>query len=290
MIVGRPKSEIEERSKVIRQDFEKHYNRDELREQLYREQEGICAICKNPEPMQNSSVTCEVDHAISVVLYASFDCFSIEEACEHANARKNLIAAHVPCNRAKNARELESNEIVFHEVPTLTEVRIQELRDQHSELSRIGGRIGGPISGRKAVESGQIFRIHSLPQSKEAQRKIGRIRGYKAVETGHLNRVRTAESCSKGGRISGRMSVESGNWARIRSLPQTKEAQRITGRKAADSGQLAIARSLPQSKEARRNNGHNTSHTLWHVDGHFRSGKWYAPRPNPEKCALCAQR
>src|SRR6202040_4042969 len=75
--------------------------------------------------------------------------------------------------------------------------------------NRKAGRIGGLISGRKAVESGRMARLQSLPQTKEARRQ------------------------------NGRKAVESGRWACMMALPQTQEAQRNSGRKATESGQLA---------------------------------------------------
>jgi 5-methylcytosine-specific restriction endonuclease McrA len=103
LIVGRIKSEVEERSKVIRQDFNRRYNLDELREQLYRRQGGVCAICKK-WMQDSSSVICAIDHATSVYIFASWNA-SIEEACEHANRLKNLVAVHVPCNSIKQAQD-----------------------------------------------------------------------------------------------------------------------------------------------------------------------------------------
>ena len=76
------------------------------------------------------------------------------------------------------------------------------------------GRIGGRISGRRAVESGQLDAIRNLPQTKAAQKAIGR----RNAESGHL--------------------------ARIRALPKTKAAQREAGRKSAESGQLTDARRI----------------------------------------------
>jgi hypothetical protein len=144
VIVGRPKSEVEERSNIIRLDFNKRYNLEELREQLlYREQAEICEICKR-WVQDSSGVICVVDHATSIYIFASWN-GSIEEACEHANALKNLVAVHTWCNASKNAQDLEefleqieAGEIVLGEAPTLTEKRIQELRDQLSERSSKG--------------------------------------------------------------------------------------------------------------------------------------------------------
>lgn len=264
LIVGRLKAEVEERSKVIRTDLLKRYDLGELREQLYMEQESICAVCN--KPMQgSSSALCEVDHATSVYIYASWS-GSIEEACEHANARKNLAAAHVPCNRTKRQQELEefhekveSGEIVLGEVPLLTEHRIRELRDQLSENGRKAGRIGG----RKAVESGQLAHARSLPQSKEAQRIVGR----KAVESGHMTRMSSLPQTKEARRQNGRKNVESG---RIQGLKNVESGQiqalghmygRIQGLKSVESGLLTKGR-----------------HTRWHVNRGI---------SKPE-CALCA--
>lgn len=91
----------------------------------------------------------------------------------------------------------------------------------HSEDIKRRCREFGRISGRKAVESGQIFRISNLPQAKKAQRNNGRVQGRKNVESGQLAKVSTTESRIKGGHIAGRISghkaVESGHWARVAS-------------------------------------------------------------------------
>lgn len=99
------------------------------------------------------------------------------------------------------------------------------------------GRKGGLISGPKNVQSGQLKRIHELPQSKAAYCENGRLAGLKAVEsgfiqalgraygpsngrkaaeTGQLASVRTPESCAKGGRIGGKIGgkIAASKWTR----------------------------------------------------------------------------
>src|SRR5258707_12490443 len=79
MIVTRPQLEVEERTRAMRLDFLRRYNRDELREQLYLEQEGICTICG--KLMQDScGVICAVDHATPVNMIANWD-WDTEKAC-----------------------------------------------------------------------------------------------------------------------------------------------------------------------------------------------------------------
>lgn len=263
LIVGRLNPEVEERSKVIRQDFKRRYNLAELREQLYREQDGICAICK--KWMQDSSgVICAVDHATSVYIYASWN-GSIEEACEHANELKNLAAAHVACNTVKQAQDLEefhekleSREIVIGEIPIWSEARVHKLMDQLFENSRKAGLIGGrktaekvghmsrmaAIAGRKNVESGRMVHMQSLPQTKEARIRTGRILGRKSVENGQLARLRTPEHQATAGRAGGLRAVESGQLASI-----CRDGGRVSG------------------------------HKRWHVNRGI---------SKPDKCALCA--
>jgi hypothetical protein len=250
MLVGRHKQEIKERSKAIRQDFERRYNRDELREQLCREQEGICAICK--KPMQDScSVICVVDHAASIYIWAQSQ-ISVEEACEYANARKNLVATHIPCNTIKREQDLEefldrieTDGIKFGEVLTLTEDQITELMDEQSERGRIAGRIGGRIGGRKAAENGRIQAIG---------RVYGPIYGLKNVENG---------------RSQGSKNRENGHLDRIRLLPRFKEALRENKENGIGIFKAGIASS----------GGRTSCHRKWHINRGI---------SKPYTCILCA--
>ena len=61
-----------------------------------------------------------------------------------------------------------------------------------SEIARLGGRNGGPISGRKNVESGHLANITTFESCSKG--------GRKAVESGHLASIATFESRSKGSR------------------------------------------------------------------------------------------
>jgi len=134
-----------------------------------------------------------------------------------------------------------------------------------------GGQIGGLISGRKNVESGQFDRMLKLPQTRAAQQENGRKRGRKAVESGELDRIRELpqskvayrENLNRARELPqtkaaqqevGRKKVESGELDRIRELPQTKTAQREVGRKNVESGHLARIRELPQTKTAQLKN------------------------------------
>src|ERR1700688_1131503 len=106
MIISRPQHEVKERTRLIRQDFARRYDLEQLRGQLYLEQEGICAICK--KPMQDScSVICVVDHAISINMIANWD-WEIAKAVEVANAKCNLQLVHIaPCNTVKREMDYE---------------------------------------------------------------------------------------------------------------------------------------------------------------------------------------
>src|SRR6266478_7996717 len=254
MIFVRLQHEVEERSRAIRADFARRYSSDELREQLYHEQEGICVICN--KPMQDSGgVICTTDHATSVYEIANYD-WEIKKAIEVANARCNLLAVHVSCNFAKREADYEEfvesirrGETVLGEVPMLTAERIVALKTAQRERCRKAGRKGGL--------------------------KGGRIAGRMAVESGHLASIRTRESCSKGGFIGGHKAVESGRLAAL-------------NRKNIENGHLAGLNKLPQSIDARRKTGRKNVES-----GHLariRHIRWHARRNivNPA-CALCQQ-
>jgi len=247
MLLSRPEHEVKERSAAIRADFKRRYDLNVLREQLFNEQSGTCAICK--QPMQSSdSIIGEVDHAISIMLYVTWD-FTIEEACEHANNRRNLLAVHTSCNRVKSGRDyeefislLDKGEVSLGSTELTTEM-LNEYRRKLSERNRRNGRKGG----RKAVESGQLARARELPQYKIGCKKGGRtqgpINGRRMVESGQLASLRTPEHQRKAGRVGGSISGP------------------INGRKNVESGTLAKAR-----------------HFRWHVERN---------RPNP-RCMYCS--
>jgi hypothetical protein len=147
MLIWRPKHEIEKRSTIIRQDFYARYDWDELCEQLCREQGGICAICRHP--LQSScSVVTAVDHAISV-----FTCSiwgeTIEDACERANARHNLLAVHRGCNSVKNSwdyeefmEKLESGELSLKTPSAFTSEQIEQLKQRRFTCYSVGAKKG----------------------------------------------------------------------------------------------------------------------------------------------------
>ena len=300
MIIMRPQHEVEERSQAIRNDFLRCYDRDQIREQLYREQEGVCPIC-GKLMRDSSSILCEIDHAISVHMIANWD-WDIEFACEVANARRNLLVVHAPCNTAKKDADYEEfiesirrGEVVLGETPKLT----AEDAAVRKERAARGGRIGG----RKNVESGHLTRISSLggrvggriSAAKAKENKTGifspnfdrKKNGLAAVESGQLAWMntlpQTKEAQRRNGHNQGRINVESGHLDRIRNLPQSKEAQRrssrvngiIAGRKAVESGQLALIRELPQTKEGKA----RYNHVRWHVNRNL---------TNPA-CSLCRE-
>ena len=258
MLLSRPKEEVEQRTKAIRADFYKRYDLDVLREQIFNEQSGACAICK--QPLQSSdSVVCSVDHATPVFLYANWE-FTIEEACKHANARRNLLAVHVVCNTAKRESDYEEfigllgrGEVSLDEPEMLTTERLDELRQQLSERNREKGRKGG----RKNVESRHII-------------KLGKLWGTKNVESGHLTRVRNLPQFKsaqiRNGLALGRKNVESGLLARLRTPEHQRRVARIAGRKAVESGQLASIAG-------------KGAHVRLHVNRN---------RPNP-RCVYCSE-
>ncbi len=105
LIVGRTKYEIFLRKKAIRSDFYKRYDLEKLREQKFREQGGICAVCG--EPLQDScGAFTSIDHAISVTTYAQFR-QPIDWAIEFCNNPRNLLALHKVCNTKKGAADYE---------------------------------------------------------------------------------------------------------------------------------------------------------------------------------------
>jgi hypothetical protein len=64
-------------------------------------------------------------------------------------------------------------------------------------LARVRELPQSAAARRRNVESGHLARIRELPQTKAAQRATGRISGRKAVESGQL-----ASICAMGGRVS----------------------------------------------------------------------------------------
>jgi predicted GIY-YIG superfamily endonuclease len=105
-------------------------------------------------------------------------------------------------------------------VTNLPEESRQRMREGASIGGRIGGRKsvesghwdrirtpehqrkGGLAAGRRNVQSGHVEWMASLPQTKAAQSRNGKLQGRKAVESGRLASVRTPETCAKGGRIA----------------------------------------------------------------------------------------
>ncbi len=212
MIFVRPPHEVKERTRAMRLDFLRRYDRDELREQLYLEQKGICAICG--KPMQDSSsVVCEIGHATPVNVIANWD-WDIEKASEVANSRKNLLLLHMRCNRAQLDCDFEDFYAVmrrddnkFGETPKLTAKQIVALKLKLSERNRKAAI----KAGRKNIETGHFDRIRNLPQSKEAYRRNGVAVGHSQSHEDCVRNGRkkfelygnsaTPSDCAKGGRI-----------------------------------------------------------------------------------------
>jgi hypothetical protein len=104
MLIGRIKSEIESRSKLIRAAF-RRLNLDSLREQLFQKQFGICPACN--KPMQSAdSIIAQIDHGNSVWTWASYY-LPIEDAIKYCNAESNLILLHARCNGIKNSSDID---------------------------------------------------------------------------------------------------------------------------------------------------------------------------------------
>lgn len=86
----------------------------------------------------------------------------------------------------------------------------------------------GKINGRKAKENCTGVHAMTREQRQEVGRWAGRISGRIAVESGQLESIRTKENCVKGGQASGRLAKDDGRLARMQALPQTKASQRRT--------------------------------------------------------------
>jgi 5-methylcytosine-specific restriction endonuclease McrA len=177
MMIGRPKAEIRARESVIRKDLTRRYDTDSLRTELYGEQSGNCFLC-GKRIQSSDSMVCEIEHAVPVDLYAEFD-WPIEKACEQANDRKNLFAAHRRCNKSKHNRDYEEwiadgSKERLRDVPDLSEEEIARLRKEFTERSRVSGRRGG----YKTKENGTgVF-------APGVQAKNARLGGLKTKELG----------------------------------------------------------------------------------------------------------
>jgi hypothetical protein len=187
ILVGRPREEIEARSKMIRAAFRPT---EALREGLFLAANGVCILCRLP--LQREALN-EIDHLVSVYYWAEQRDLSIKEMIHEANQENNLALVHSECNAAKNvleweefARQLKAGEIVIGEPRRWTP---EEIEREKAWLSR-RGRKGGKISGALAVKSGQLasvaalggvrrVQLYGLPSTPE-----GRIKG--ALATNHF--------------------------------------------------------------------------------------------------------
>lgn len=261
MLIGRSKSEIGERSRLIRADFAR-VDTAVLREELFNKQSGKCFWCTKNLGGRNS-VESQLDHFNTVYAFAARNDLSDVEAVQQANAKTNFVLAHPSCNSTRNAidsdefvERIQSGEIVLGESKKWTPKEIETEKQRLSERSRKGGLKSGPINGRKNIESGHLIRIASMGgriggrknvESGQIQ-ALGRVSGRKAVENGMLASIRTPESCSKGGRGA----VTSGHLASI-----SAKGGRVSGRKNAESGQLASI-ATPESRA-------KGNHIRWHI-------------------------
>src|SRR5208282_4416272 len=145
MLIGRPKSEIQERSKQIRADFRKRWGksrRKDLKRDLFVRQSNKCPVCGQPLSAsgrilwnRESGETREVDfllyvdHAISVWIWAE-TALPIEEACRQANEECNLQLVHAACDRLKSSQDHEE----FMECNTKTHRPKSITRDKDPDL------------------------------------------------------------------------------------------------------------------------------------------------------------
>jgi hypothetical protein len=106
--------------------------------------------------------------------------------------------------------------------------------------------------GRKTAENGQLARTRELPQTKEGQRRAGRMAGHRTKENGTGIFAMTHEEKSAAGRAGGRKG----------GLIGGRIAGPVNGRKAVVSGQVFTL-----------------LHIRWHVNPN---------RGNP-RCALCSE-
>src|SRR6266853_6556283 len=204
MLVGRSKSEIQERSRLIRASFARTIM-PEVREELFNKQSGKCFWCLK-DLSGWDSVSSQLDHYTSVYMFAERRDLTDAEAVQLANAKANFVLAHPECNKVKNALDadefrehMDSGKIVLGDSKKWT---VEEIEKEKQRLSAIGSK-NGRIGGRKTVESGQLDRIRKLPQTKKAQSETGRIVGCKNVESGQLASLRTSEHQRNAGRIGG---------------------------------------------------------------------------------------
>lgn len=124
--------------------------------------------------------------------------------------------------------------------------RKSSLSNQYSPLDQkssgfsgaIGGKIGGLISGRRAVENGQLAAARNCPQAISARRNL--------YDSGHMKWMRelpqTKIAQSLNGRIIGGKNRDSGQIQKLGRKNKGRldliEAGKALGRKAVESGHL----------------------------------------------------
>jgi hypothetical protein len=286
IIVGRTKEEATARSKAIRKDFQKRYNLDELRQELFDKQSGLCAICR--QPLQDvSSVITAIDHATSVATHAQYR-WPIEETIEVCNSKKNLVAVHNVCNYAKHAwdldeftERLESGEITVGFVEVVTSEKIQQIKEQMIEKSRKGGRSN--------AEHRTGFCSRTREKMSEDGRKSGRISACRNKERGTGLYGLTFEQRSSVGVKNGRAVFNKGVGVFARSPEQhAKDSRKAaaathavrTHEESVAIGRRAGAASLAsRTPEQRIRWSRDANHKNWHID---------RSRYNP-RCVLCSE-
>lgn len=274
MILGATKSQIRLVTKAVRADFRHRYGDGEaLRQNLFEQQNGLCILCN--KPMQGpDSIFTHIEHMIPVREYADYYVagISLERVLECANDKeKNLRLSHTSCGVEKHSASLEEQipDHFFDDVEnrTLTSEEIQ----RQKEARREQGRQTGGISGRKNVESGQIYRI----RTPESCAKGGRVAGRMAAESGRIQVLGRKHGPELGrkygpihgrinaesgrlqalGRIQGPKNVESGLLARFRTYDNCAKGGRIAGCKNVETGHMERMHALPQSMKAYRESG-----------------------------------
>jgi hypothetical protein len=274
----RSKSQLQKRGAAIRKAT------PNILEELFEMQNRICDLCGFPI---QDLVFAALDHSVPVIVFARGP-MSTKEAIRQANDSSNLRAVHFSCNSKKQdmTREEWFEKVLDKKVgePRIwTRKEIKKLQDKLSEIGRAGSYLAHKTrpevfkeNGRKAVETGQIYEMLNLPQTKAAQRRNGHRLGQENIKTGYSREIgrkwgpingpknggkavkegrawgRTREGCVKGGTETARQSIINGKAQEFGEIWGP-----INGRKAVDTGQLASVASA---------GGIMSNHIRWHVN------------------------